>query len=156
MELSCASQPQIATTIFFRRLTKAKGEASKGFILICANLFRGLRGMIWPKKRAIQRPKSPHRRKAFLGKHLVKTESVSLLLLKAVENDASNDVIARLLDEGADPSARYSGDTVLHFAASKRSKRVYDFLVSRGADETLENAEGLTPPQLADRFFNPK
>lgn len=62
----------------------------------------------------------------------------------------SPDVVAILLDRGADINARqHGGYTPLHEAAGSGDMRLLQFLVDRGADATIRDDEGKTAHELA-------
>ena len=61
-----------------------------------------------------------------------------------------------LLDAGADPNARddKNKDTPLHVAVAKNQRAMVEFLLTRGADYSITNAQGITPLQLAEKTGN--
>ena len=74
-------------------------------------------------------------------------EGMTALMIAA--DSGHEDVVRFLVDEAkADVTARDAdGVTALHFAAALPSEEtsLYDFLVERGADEDVEDADGITP-----------
>lgn len=62
------------------------------------------------------------------------------------------EVIALLLDRGAEMDAtNIFEDTALHKAVQNDNRNVFDFLVCRGANPHMENADGETPLNLLER-----
>jgi hypothetical protein len=55
-----------------------------------------------------------------------------------------------LLNNGADPNVQdFSGNTPLHFAASKGLVKVAELLINKGAQVNAQNKEGITPLSYA-------
>ena len=61
-----------------------------------------------------------------------------------------------LLDAGADPNVRddRNKDTPLHIAIAKNQRPMVEFLLTRGADYSIPNGQGITPLQLAEKSVN--
>jgi hypothetical protein len=67
-----------------------------------------------------------------------------------LDSDAQGNVIAYLIDAGADPDALdKSGVAPLHRAVRSRSSAAVSVLIDRGADPLLMNKSGSTPLHLA-------
>jgi uncharacterized protein len=103
---------------------------------------------------------------AFFGR----SEATELLLARGAEVDAlgtgwmtgtalhsaasgrHRDVIALLLEAGADPDVRQShGWTALHAAAQHGDADIVELLLARGADRDARNDDGIRPAELARR-----
>jgi ankyrin repeat protein len=69
--------------------------------------------------------------------------------LEAAINKGREDVVAVLLEFGADPNRKNEkGDTPLHMAAHLEHQVIYRQLVACGADENAKGRRGFTPLQV--------
>jgi hypothetical protein len=79
------------------------------------------------------------------------------LLIVAAQN-GNKRVIKELLRKGADPNTRNDkGNTALHYLFAYKHRELGEYLIDKGADDTLTNNDGLTPyegltPDDADKI----
>jgi hypothetical protein len=67
-------------------------------------------------------------------------------LLSAAACVGNSRILRLLLMQGFDPNmSNLNGDTPLHFAMKQRNFNVVDILVQHGANESIQNNQGLTP-----------